>query len=135
LAGIGRGQMIVIDERVEARRKINKRYKENLEGLKEIVFHTEPNMNYYSNFWLTSIIINHKYITREEIRLELEKFNVESRPLWKPMHMQPVFKGFSSYLDGTSEILFEKGLCLPSGSNLKFEKVDMICDIIRKILK
>lgn len=124
-AGIGRGQMIVLNERINQRRANNLWYKEMLAHFDYLVFLTEPNSDYYSNFWLTTLIVveNNFGITREDLRLFLAKDNIESRPLWKPMHQQPIFKQFPSYLDGTSDFLFETGLCLPSGSNLTdFEK-------------
>jgi len=119
-AGIGRGQMEVLDKWIENRRNINSWYKEILSSYSFIKFLEEPNSDYYSNFWLTTIMVdeNEKNITRETIRLALEKGNIESRPLWKPMHLQPVFKEFPAYTNGVSDLLFEKGLCLPSGSNL-----------------
>jgi dTDP-4-amino-4,6-dideoxygalactose transaminase len=82
---------------------------------------SEPNSDYYSNHWLSAIVVDPKKtgnVTRENIRLELDKENIESRPLWKPMHLQPVFSGYPYYGGTISEGLFENGLCLPSGSNL-----------------
>jgi len=116
LAGIGRGQLEVLDDRVSARRKNFELYKKELAGIKNITFVEEPE-GFYANRWLTTIITN-SYETRESIRLGLEKENIESRPLWKPMHLQPIFQEFPAYVDGTSEDLFQRGLCLPSGSNL-----------------
>jgi len=115
-AGIGRGQMEVLDDRVAARRKNFEFYKKELASIKNIKFIEEPE-GFYANRWLTTIITN-SYETRESIRLALEKENIESRPLWKPMHLQPIFQEFPAYIDGTSEDLFQRGLCLPSGSNL-----------------
>ena len=117
-AGIGRGQMAVLDERVKQRRANNRFYREALGGLQGVSFLSEPSRDFYSNFWLTTILVDHPTTTREDIRLALEKENIESRPLWKPMHLQPVFSGTPFYGNGVSEPLFEKGLCLPSGSNL-----------------
>lgn len=123
LAGIGRGQMEVIDERIRQRRNNYFFYRSNLDNHDGIAFLKEPNSSYISNFWLTTILINHNKtgITREVLQVELEKRNIETRPLWKPMHMQPVFSSFPAYLNGTSQDLFTKGLCLPSGSNLSDE--------------
>jgi dTDP-4-amino-4,6-dideoxygalactose transaminase len=119
LAGIGRGQMEVLDDRVAARRSNFDYYKKSL-GSKNIKFLQEPE-GYYSNRWLTCILTK-SFEQRENIRLALSEENIEARPLWKPMHLQPIFKKYPSYLNGVSEDLFEKGLCLPSGSNLtKFD--------------
>ena len=116
LAGIGRGQMEVIDERVKARRQNFEFYKKHLSKYKEITFLEEPD-NFFSNRWITCIETE-SYELRERLRLALLKDDIESRPLWKPMHTQPVFKDYLHFTNGTSENLFEKGLCLPSGSNL-----------------
>lgn len=129
VAGIGRGQMEVLEDRVNRRREINAWYVELLKDVPGISFQTEPNADYYSNFWLTSIVVDPEKtggITREDIRLELEKENIECRPLWKPMHMQPVFADCPFYSTGVSEKLFEQGLCLPSGSNMTQEELDRI---------
>ena len=128
LAGIGRGQMEVLQKRVEARRSNFDFYKTQLDHLAEIGFLEEPD-DYYCNRWLTCILTP-SYETREKIRLALLEFNIESRPLWKPMHLQPVFKDFINFSDGTSENLFERGLCLPSGSNLSKEDLERIVKII-----
>ena len=132
LAGIGRGQLDVLGDRVAARRKNFDRYKLyfskwNNQGF-NIQFQEEPN-GYHSNRWLTCILvdpINNKGLTREEIRLEFEAENIEARPLWKPMHQQPVFDIFKNYLNGVSDKLFENGLCLPSGSNLTEDEFNRI---------
>lgn len=120
VAGIGRGQLEVIEERVEQRRMNNMFYRGFLKNFEGVSFHTEME-NTKSNYWLTSILIDPvktKGITREDVRLRLEEDNIESRPLWKPMHMQPVFSGAPAYINGFSEEAFRLGLCLPSGSNL-----------------
>ncbi len=130
LAGIGRGQMEVIDDRVAARRKNYDFYKENLNKYDSISFLEEPE-GFFSNRWITCIKTD-SYKLREQIRLELLKDDIESRPLWKPMHMQPVFKDCLHFTDGTSEDLFEKGLCLPSGSNLSQDDLNRV---ITQILK
>lgn len=125
VAGIGRGQMEVLDERVAQRRANFVFYKELFADIDGITLLEEPNEDYFSNYWLTSILVDPSKtngITREDIRLELEKENIECRPLWKPMHMQPVFEDCPFYGDGTSEKLFEDGLCLPSGSNMTSEE-------------
>jgi dTDP-4-amino-4,6-dideoxygalactose transaminase len=139
LAGIGRGQLEVLNDRVEARRNNFERYKQyfskhNNAGF-DIQFQEEPE-GYYSNRWLTCILVDpskNKGLTREEIRLAMELENIETRPLWKPMHQQPVFASSKSYLNGVSDKLFENGLCLPSGSNLtedEFERIFNCLDTI-----
>ncbi|MGJ8660315.1 DegT/DnrJ/EryC1/StrS family aminotransferase [Cellulophaga fucicola] len=129
LAGIGRGQMLVLDERVAARRANYQYYYDNLQTIEEIQFLNEPEGS-FSNRWL-SCILTPSFKVREEIRLLLLEENIESRPLWKPMHLQPVFSGCASYMDGTSENLFERGLCLPSGSNLEKEDLERVVRIIK----
>jgi dTDP-4-amino-4,6-dideoxygalactose transaminase len=134
LAGIGRGQLEVLKDRVEARRNNFERYKKyfskhNSVGF-TIKFQNEPD-GYYSNRWLTCILVDPKLnngLTREIIRLALDAENIESRPLWKPMHQQPVFANCKSYINGVSDKLFEDGLCLPSGSNLTDEEFGRIFD-------
>ncbi len=136
LAGIGRGQMKVLDKRVEQRRKAFSFYQDffndkNKKGY-NVTFQREP-QNCFSNRWLTTILIvprKNKDITREVVRLALDAENIEARPLWKPMHMQPVFSGALFFGDGTSEQLFDIGLCLPSGSNLSNRDFARIADAL-----
>jgi dTDP-4-amino-4,6-dideoxygalactose transaminase len=120
LAGIGRGQMEVLPDRVKKRRAINQWYRSFLQDIDGVKFQSEPDSDYFSNYWLTAIIIDSLKtgVTREQLRLNLLQDNIESRPLWKPMHLQPVFKHAPYYGEGVSDELFENGLCLPSGSNL-----------------
>ncbi|MFD1003021.1 DegT/DnrJ/EryC1/StrS family aminotransferase [Ohtaekwangia kribbensis] len=131
-AGIGRGQLRVLDERVRQRRNVFDFYKKELAGIKGIVFQSEFE-GAYANRWLTTILIDPAQtgFDREKLRLTLEKENIESRPLWKPMHMQPVFQEYPSYTSGVSEKLFETGLCLPSGSNLTAQQLSGIVEIIK----
>ena len=133
LAGIGRGQLQVLKDRVISRRKKFNYYKESINEINGLTFLLEPK-DYFSNRWLTCILTN-SYSDREKIRLNLEKENIESRPLWKPMHLQPIFRKYPNYLNGVCESLFEKGLCLPSGSNLSLDDQDKIIDIIINTLK
>jgi Predicted pyridoxal phosphate-dependent enzyme apparently involved in regulation of cell wall biogenesis len=137
-AGIGRGQMEVLPERIKRRREINKIYRDTLSNIKGISFQTEPSSDYYSNYWLTSIIIDpsrmKKGVTREDLRIECEKANIETRPLWKPMHLQPVFKDCPFYGDGTSEKLFDDGLCLPSGSILSDYQIHYVISSILSVI-
>ena len=132
LAGIGRGQMEVLDDRVAARRANFEFYRNNLKNSKEIQFLLEPEGS-FSNRWL-SCILTPTFAAREKIRLALAEDNIESRPLWKPMHLQPVFKKYPNFIDGTSEDLFERGLCLPSGSNLNKEDLERIVALVNKII-
>lgn len=137
VAGIGRGQMEVLDLRVQQRRANNKKYREFFKNIPGISFQEETNTDYFSNYWLTAILVDPKLtggITREDIRLALEKDNIESRPLWKPMHMQPVYSGTKFYGAGVCEKLFEQGLCLPSGSNLTNDEFDRIFSSLSKVL-
>jgi dTDP-4-amino-4,6-dideoxygalactose transaminase len=138
LAGIGRGQMEVLDERVAQRRANNQRYREFFAGVDGITFQTEPDADYFSNYWLTAILIDPAKtdgISRENVRLALDADNIESRPLWKPMHLQPVYEGTEFFGSGVCERLFEQGLCLPSGSNLTEEEFERIFKILSKIFK
>ncbi|WP_068596556.1 DegT/DnrJ/EryC1/StrS family aminotransferase [Vaginella massiliensis] len=136
-AGIGRGQMEVLADRVEARRKMNKFYQDLFAEVDGVKVFTEPSSDYYSNHWLSAITIDPKIagITREDLRLALLEDNIESRPLWKPMHMQPVFANAPYYGGKVAEQLFENGLCLPSGSNLTEEERERISRIILKTFK
>lgn len=136
VAGIGRGQLEVLDLRIKQRRENNKFYRDLLGEVKGIAFHTESSDS-FSNYWLTSIIIDPKItgVTREDLRKGLEEDNIESRPLWKPMHLQPVFSGAPAYTNGFSEYAFENGLCMPSGSNMTDEDRSRIANQLKKILK
>lgn len=119
-AGIGRGQMEVLEDHVNLRRKMHDFYQTYFADKNGVTVFSEPNSDYYSNHWLSSITIN-PIITgksREDLRLFLEEHNIESRPLWKPMHLQPIFAQYPYYGTNVSETLFDEGLCLPSGSNL-----------------
>ncbi|MBC2844979.1 DegT/DnrJ/EryC1/StrS family aminotransferase [Winogradskyella flava] len=128
VAGIGRGQMTILDSHVSKRRSNYEFYKSNLAKIDIIKFLEEP-IGYFSNRWLSCILLD-SFETREKLRLALEKENIESRPLWKPMHLQPVFKDAPSYCNGVADDLFQKGLCLPSGSNLTPEQLDRVISTI-----
>lgn len=129
LAGIGRGQMTILDNHVANRRANHEFYKNALKEVLGITFLEEPE-GCFSNRWLSCILLDSQS-TRESLRLALEKENIESRPLWKPMHQQPVFKYAPRYLNGVSDDLFEKGLCLPSGSNLTDIERDRVLHAIK----
>ena len=137
LAGIGRGQLKVLDKRVEQRRNNYNFYFDNLNSIEGISFQPELDGS-FSNRWLTTITVDPQKtngITRETIRLALAKENIEARPLWKPMHLQPIFKNTPFYGNGVSEKLFEEGLCLPSGSNLTQDDLNRVLETILKVLK
>lgn len=129
LAGIGRGQIQVLDERVKARRSNFDRYTAELSPIDELSFNQEPE-GYFSNRWLTALLTPSQDI-REGIREALDRQNIESRPLWKPMHQQPVFKDAPQYLNGVSDDLFDRGLCLPSGSNLSENELYRVISSIK----
>lgn len=137
VAGIGRGQMEVLEERVAQRRSNNQRYRDFFKDKEGITFQSEPNTDFFSNYWLTAILIHPEKsgTTREHVRLALEAENIEARPLWKPMHMQPVFEGTRFFGSGICEKLFEQGLCLPSGSNLTDQHFDRIFKVLDRLFK
>ncbi|REC49602.1 aminotransferase class I/II-fold pyridoxal phosphate-dependent enzyme [Chryseobacterium pennipullorum] len=134
-AGIGRGQMEVLKDRVNARRKMHDFYVELFRNIDGVEVFTEPNGDYYSNHWLSAITVDESVVgkSREDLRMALLEDNIESRPLWKPMHMQPVFADAPYYGKNIAETLFERGLCLPSGSNLKEEDKQRILKCIENV--
>ncbi len=137
LAGIGRGQMEVLNERVSQRRANFERYKTLLKDVPGVEFQPEP-ADSCSNRWLTTITIDPgktNGIDRETVRLTMEKEQIETRPLWKPMHMQPVFADFPYFGGKVAENLFDKGLCLPSGSNLTETEWERISLLLQSIWK
>ena len=120
-AGIGRGQMEVLDNHVALRRAMHDFYVEVFKDVAGVTVFTVPNEDYFANYWLSAILIDPAItagMTRQTMRLALDAENIESRPLWKPMHLQPIFEKYPYYGDKIAETLFENGLCLPSGSNL-----------------
>lgn len=134
-AGIGRGQMEVLEERVSQRRANHQYYLEKLGDIPAIQFLEEPE-GFYSNRWLSCVLVNPEYgVTNDAIRIALNAENIESRPLWKPMHLQPVFIDCPYYGDRTSENLFKIGLCLPSGSNLSTGDLERVITVIRGLFK
>lgn len=137
VAGIGRGQMEVLKDRVEARRGMHNFYTEIFKDIDGVDVFSEPNSDFYSNHWLSAIVVNPDVTgkNREDLRLAFLEDNIESRPLWKPMHLQPVFAGVPYYGTNISEKLFENGLCLPSGSNLTEEEKERIAIVINKFFK
>ena len=132
-AAIGVGQLEVLTERVTRKREIFNFYKNELSMIKEITFLEELEPS-FSNYWLTTILLDkNSTIDREQLRLHLEKDNIESRPLWKPMHLQPVFKDCKSYVNGISEDLFNRGLCLPSGTAMTTEDLKRIVKKVKEL--
>jgi dTDP-4-amino-4,6-dideoxygalactose transaminase len=127
----------IFESRVQCRRENFLFYKENLGKYEGISFVDEPGQSYFSNRWLTTILIDEEKTgtTHEVIQKELEKENIESRPLWKPMHLQPVFSACPAYLNGVSEKLFKTGLCLPSGTNMTDNDRDRIIHVIVRTLE
>lgn len=135
-AGIGRGQMFVLDEHVARRREIHDLYVKLLKGVNGVKVMCQPEGgDFNSNYWLTCITVEPEEagFTREDVRLALDEDNIESRPLWKPMHLQPVFKNAPFYGNGTSERLFEIGLCLPSGPMLTDEDVERVTKVVKQL--
>lgn len=134
-AGIGRGQMEVLIDRVAARRAMNKFYQELFADIDGVTVFTEPSDDFYSNHWLSAIVIDPAIAgkTREDLRLAFLEDDIESRPLWKPMHMQPVFVDAPYYGGTVAEELFDNGLCLPSGSNLTDEERARITAKVKEV--
>jgi len=135
-AGVGLGQMKILDKNVDSRRKINSFYKEIFRDIEGVDVFDSINESYFSNYWLSTILVEpYKNRNKESLRLALENANIESRPLWKPMHLQPIFEKYPYYGDKIAENLFEKGLCLPSGSNLSIEDEKRIREVIVDFFK
>ena len=136
VAGIGRGQMEVLDKHISYRRNNHQFYQDLFKNAKGVIVFKEPTKDYFSNHWLSCIVIDTAItcFSREDLRLHLEKENIESRPLWKPMHLQPVFDYCDYFGETVSEDLFENGLCLPSGSNLTDTDRKRISKVINNLL-
>lgn len=132
-AGIGRGQMTVVGEHVEHHRRVKELYKQLLADVPGITVHEAPEAYMESNYWLNTIVVEPAQygMTADELRIKLDAKNIESRLLWKPMHLQPVFAQAPAYVNGVSENLFNKGLCLPSGPCVSEEDVRYICEAIK----
>lgn len=136
-AGIGRGQMEVLDERVHARRSMNYFYRDLFKNVEGVSLLTEPTADFFSNYWLTAIVIDpsKSKFTMEEMQLAFERENIEVRHLWKPMHMQPLYANTPYFGNNNAEYLFTNGLCLPSGSNLTDEDRKRIKSVIVDLIK
>ncbi|WP_288375633.1 aminotransferase class I/II-fold pyridoxal phosphate-dependent enzyme [Chryseobacterium culicis] len=132
VAGIGRGQMEVLKDRVSARRAMHDFYLEIFSTIEGVTVFTEPDSDFYSNHWLSAVIVDPEITgkNREGLRLAFLEDNIESRPLWKPMHLQPVFESAPYYGGNIAEKLFDNGLCLPSGSNLSDDDRERITKVI-----
>ncbi|MEO7975773.1 aminotransferase class I/II-fold pyridoxal phosphate-dependent enzyme [Flavobacterium sp.] len=137
-AGLGLGQIEILNKNIESRRNMNHFYKMIFKDIEEIeVFQADEN-SYFSNHWLSTILVRpniKKYINRESLRLAFEIANIESRPIWKPMHLQTVFKKYPYYGNNVSEDLFEKGLCLPSGAGITKEDKERIKKVVDTFFK
>ncbi|WP_295677863.1 aminotransferase class I/II-fold pyridoxal phosphate-dependent enzyme [uncultured Empedobacter sp.] len=133
-AGIGRGQMEVLSDRIQQRRAINDFYKDVFSNIDAVNLFSEASSDFFSNHWLSSITIDKKVSTRtnQELMAAFTEENIETRPLWKPMHLQPVFNDCPYYGETVSEELFTAGLCLPSGSNITNDDKNRIYEVISK---
>ena len=134
-AGIGRGQMTILESHLARRREIHSFYLQKLANLPGITVFDKPSDEFDSNFWLTCILVDPKKagFTREDVRLSMEAANIETRPLWKPMHLQPVFANAPYYGNGVAKHLFENGLCLPSGAGLTDEDLLRVVEVIKEM--
>lgn len=137
-AAIGRGQMEKLDEYIDLRRKNHEFYTNLFENIKGITVFKAPDVDYFSNYWLTVILINSNLtngLTNEDLRLALLAENIEARAVMKPMHLQPVFKNYPFYGTKVASVFFKNGLCLPSGSNLVAEHYDRIKSVVLNLFK
>jgi dTDP-4-amino-4,6-dideoxygalactose transaminase len=135
-AGIGRGQMEVLEDHVAHHKHVHQLYQKAFEPIDGVFVQDNPDEDFDSNFWLSTILIdeNKTGVNYETLRVALDKKNIETRPLWKPLHLQPVFSSAPAYVDGTSERLFQQGLCLPSGPCVTDEDVQYVVDSIMECL-
>ncbi|WP_081897856.1 DegT/DnrJ/EryC1/StrS aminotransferase family protein [Flavobacterium sp. 83] len=137
-AGIGRGQMEVLDEHIALRRSMHQFYKDLFENVPGVTVYDVPNKDYFSNHWLTVITINPEEsngIDCSILRLAFEADNIEARFLWKPLHLQPLYEGYPYYGNTVAQSLFDIGLCLPSGSNTTEEDKTRIMDVVHSVFK
>jgi len=137
-AGIGRGQLEVLDERIQLRHDMHRFYVHLFQNIKGVTVFSVPSEDYFSNYWLSTILVEADYgrgIHREALRLTFEAAAIESRPLWKPMHLQPIFEHYPYYGGQIAENLFEKGLCLPSGSHLTDDDRQRITEVVHRFFK
>jgi pyridoxal phosphate-dependent aminotransferase EpsN len=136
LAAFGRGQLASLDDRIARRRGIQARYREAFADLDGVHF-PAVSATGTTNAWLTCITLEPGVtaLRPDELRVELECHNIESRPLWKPMHAQPVFRGHPARLDGTADRLYATGLCLPSGSGMTDQDLERVVEAVREVLR
>ena len=137
-AGIGRGQMEILEKHIALRRSMNEFYRGLFSGIEGVRMFEVPDADYYSNCWLSTITVDSAKAngkTREDLRLFLDKHNIECRPLWKPMHLQPIFQSYPYYGGDVAEKLFQDGLCLPSGSNLTDADRKRISESVHEFFK
>ncbi|MHC0442751.1 DegT/DnrJ/EryC1/StrS family aminotransferase [Flavobacterium sp. 3-210] len=132
-AGIGLGQMKILKDNIDSRRENHLFYKELFDKIQNVELFDNLNKDYFSNYWLNTILLESEE-QRENLRIAFDNANIESRPLWKPMHLQPIFENYPYYGDKVAEKLFKKGLCLPSGSNLKNEDKNRIKEAVELFL-
>lgn len=132
-AGIGRGQMTILDDHINHHKHVHELYCELFKNVESVDIQSNPNVNYDSNFWLTNIVFK-KDIDTESFCLELDKAGIEARPLWKPMHLQPVYKDSPAFTNGFSEYLFKHGICLPSGPWVTDDDVKYIVQKIKEAI-
>lgn len=136
-AGIGCGQMSVLEKHIAHHRSVHSQYSEMFQGMRGVHLHKNPSPMFRSNYWLCNVLIDKDKagFTNEDLRLALAADNIESRPLWKPMHLQPVFADCPAYLNGTSEELFSKGLCIPAGPWVEAPQMRRIYDVFKSLMK
>lgn len=137
LAGIGRGQMEILDSHIKRCRENYEFYKELFKDVPGITFLDQPSEDYYSNYWLTTMLVNSHVagFSAYDLMDALDDANIESRPLWKPMHLQPFFSSADAYLNGVSEFLFDTGICLASGKDMSDEHRDRIATAVNEFIK
>lgn len=134
-AGIGRGQMTILERHIAHHRHVHERYAKLLSEVAGITLLTNPTADFDSNYWLCNILIDSNITgySPEQLRLALDAACIESRPIWKPMHLQPVFAGAPAYVDGTAEQIFDTGLCIPAGPWVGDAEIDRIVDVIKSM--
>lgn len=133
-AGIGLGQMKILEKNISSRRSNHFFYKEIFKRIDNVELFENPNEDFFSNYWLNAILLENIEI-REKLRFAFESSNIETRPLWKPMHLQPLYEKYPYYGNGNSEELFKRGLCLPSGSNLTDKDKNRIKEVVINFFK
>lgn len=137
-AGIGRGQMEVLNEHIELKRAIHEFYVDLFKDIDGVTVFAEPNADYFANYWLTTILVNPlkaNGINREMLRLAFSEKNIESRPLWKPLHLQPIFSQYHYFGGNIAETLFDNGLCLPSGPILTNNEKERIQSVVVELFR